>query len=324
MKPDFIRPDVAALLQAMPRLPLPPGNDTATVQRMRADILARGNVLDAAALALPVVRDLSMPGPAGPIPLRLYDSRAERPCSGPVVVFFHGGGFVLGDATTHDALCTAIAAGLDLPLVYVDYRLAPEHPWPGGPQDCEAAARWIAVNTPELGIAASALVLAGDSAGGCLALGTSVALRDRPAALPVAAQLALYPITDRTERHASGASNADGYLLTRDMLDWFYSCYQPPDDARAWPLLADQEGLPPTMIVTAGLDPLRDQGRAYAARLVQAGVATRYLEVAGTIHGWLTFRRAIAGAQADLDAILADFRALLAAAIHNNHPRHPA
>lgn len=102
------------------------------------------------------------------------------------------------------------------------------------------------------------------------------------------------------------------------MLDWFHSCYRAPDNARAWPLLAEPDGVPPTMIVTASLDPLRDQGRAYAARLVQAGVSTRYLEVAGTIHGWLSFRRAIAGAQADLSAILADFRALLATAVHRN------
>ncbi|WP_083684377.1 SDR family oxidoreductase [Massilia putida] len=139
---------------------------------MRADGRARGNVFDLPAPALPVVRDLSMPGPAGPIALRRYDARAARTAPCPVVLFFHGSGFVLGDLSPHDALCAAIAAGLDLPLVYVDYRLAPDHPWPAGAEDCEAAARWIAAHPDELGIGASALVLAGDNAGNCLAVST--------------------------------------------------------------------------------------------------------------------------------------------------------
>jgi acetyl esterase len=163
-----------------------------------------------------------------------------------------------------------------------------------------------------LGFEPTGLVLVGDSAGGGLALSTALALRDRPATLPVTAQLALYPITDRKENHDSTDELADGYMLTREMLDWFESCYRPAASPRAYPLQAEQAGLPPTMVVTASLDPLRDQGRAYAAKCERAGVKTIFREGDGVIHGWLTFRKAIPSAQADLGKYLAEFGCLLA------------
>ena len=158
-------------------------------------MLASRHVADAPAGELAVIRDLSCPGPAGDIGLRLYDARESRE-AGPLFLFFHGGGFVLGDLDTHEPFCAEIARQLDMPVVAVDYRLAPEHPWPAGIEDCIAAARWVGGSPEALGRTTTGLVLAGDSAGGNFTIVTALALRDEPAAVPVLAQWPIYPAAD--------------------------------------------------------------------------------------------------------------------------------
>lgn len=291
----FVRPDVAAFLQFLNAIPGPRMHeqDPATA---RAAYLMMKDVADLPAGDLAVRRDLAMPGPAGDIRLRLYDARAER-APGPVMVFFHGGGFVIGDLDSHDGFCAAAARALDLPVVAVDYRLAPEHPFPAAPIDCEAAARWIAASPELIGRTVTGLVLAGDSAGGNLTIVTALALRDAPAAVPVIAMWPIYPVVDDGAAYPSFRAFADGFLLTGDSMRWFSDHYRAvAGDVRNTPILADPAGLPPCLIVTAGLDPLRDQGRAYAGRLIAAGVPTSYREARGNIHGFITLRKAIPSA----------------------------
>ncbi|MBY0519558.1 MAG: alpha/beta hydrolase, partial [Sphingomonas sp.] len=231
------------------------------------------------------------------------------------VMFYHGGGFVIGDLESHHALCTTIAAELDLPVVAVHYALAPEHPFPAAPEDCEAAARWVAGSPAELGLSVTSLVLAGDSAGGNLTIVTAMALRDAPAAVPVIAQFPIYPTVDKAEHYASYDLFNEGRVLTKDGMAWFDAAYATkPDDWRGAPIHTDHQGMPPTVVMTAGLDPLRDQGRAYASALISVGVPVVYREAAGNIHGFVTMRQAIPSAQGDVAGALAALKAVIAEA----------
>ena len=261
---------------------------------------------------LALIRDLAMPGPGGELKLRLYDARATRE-PGPLFLFFHGGGFVLGDLDTHAPFCAEMARQLDMPVLAVDYRLAPEHPWPSGAEDCIAAARWAAAGPETLGRAVTGLVLAGDSAGGNFAIVASLALRDEPAAVPVLAQWPIYPAADPAKGYPSFEDFAEGYLLTRDGMRWFDDCYAA--DGRDWrysPLVKSQEGMPPTLIVTASLDPIRDQGRAYAAECIRAGVPTVFREAKGNIHGFINLRKAIPSSAEDIAGCVAALKQMLA------------
>jgi acetyl esterase len=209
-------------------------------------------------------------------------------------------------------MAAEIARQLDLPVVSVEYRLAPEHPWPAGVDDGEAAARWIAENGVVFGREFTGLILCGDSAGGSLTIVTTLALRDRPAALPVILQIPLYPVTDQSRPYPSGAAFSDGYGLDKGDMELFRQHYQADENHwRNSPLLADQTGVPPTLLVTAALDPLHDQGRAYAAKLIETGIATAYREVDGMIHGFGCYRRIIPSAQADLTAVLTLAKAMI-------------
>jgi acetyl esterase len=312
-----IRPDVQAYLDQMKAQPRPPMNDQ-TIAMMRnvpKELIAQMiGALDQPVGDLGTVRDLTMPGPGGEIELRLFDARAER-APGPVVVFFHGGGFVVGSIVTHAGLAAAIARGLDLPVVSVEYRLAPEHPWPAAPDDAEAAARWVAENGAALGREFTSLVLCGDSAGATLACVTALALRDKPAALPVLMQWPIYPKADSSRDYPSDGLFSSGFGLDGPDMAYFGKAYAP--DALHWrgsPLLGDQTGLPPTFVVSAGLDPLRDNGRAYAAKCIEAGVDVTYREVPGTIHGFVCFRKAIPSAEQDFAELLKIAKAMIAAA----------
>lgn len=261
---------------------------------------------------LAVKRDLEMKGPDGQtIPLRLYDCKAERGPS-PIVVFLHGGGFVIGDVPFYDPLCAQISHELDMPVVSVEYRLAPEHPWPAGPDDCEAAARWVATNPAELGRTATGLVIAGDSAGGALTAVTAMALRDKAAAVPVLAQWLFYPVTDLSALSQSYHDFSEGYLLSKADMEWFRDCYA--GDANDWrcsPIKGDTAGLAPAVVHTCSLDPLRDEGRAFAAKLASAGVPVVYLEAGGMVHGFATFRAAIPSTNDDWAASVAAIKLLL-------------
>ena len=258
-----------------------------------------------------VIRNLECEGPRGPIPLRLYDAREQR-AAGPVMVFFHGGGFVLGDIETHEPFCAEIARALDMPVVSVVYPLAPAHPWPAGVEDAIPAARWVAESPAALGRTATGLLLCGDSAGGNFAIISSLALRDEPAAVPVLAQWAIYPAADPARGYPSFEDFGEGYLLTREGMRWFDDCYRPDrHDWRYSPLVKSQEGMPPTLVLTAGLDPIRDQGRAYAAATIQAGVPTMFIEARGNIHGFINLRKAIPSSNEDIARCIAALKLLM-------------
>ena len=309
MSQPFIRPDVRTFLQQMEANGAKRAVDVGLAEA-RNMLHASRHLFDAPTGELAVIRDVT----GGPCPMRLYDARAERG-PGPVVVFYHGGGFVLGDIDTHEPFCAEIARLLDLPVVSVGYRLAPEHPFPAGVTDAIEAARWVAGSPAELGREATGLVLAGDSAGGNFTIVTALALRDEPAAVPVVAQWPIYPAANPTEGYPSMRDFGEGYLLSRESMHWFDACYRPdPKDWRYDPLHQDQRGMPPTLVVTAGLDPIRDQGRAYAAACAKAGVSVLYLECEGTIHGFINLRKALPSAQADVERCCAHLKLLLQSA----------
>jgi acetyl esterase/lipase len=310
MTEPFVRPDVRLFLDYLNGLPGPRSHQVGPIEA-RAMMHASRHVCDAPAGALAVIRDLTCPGPAGEIPLRLYDARQSRE-AGPLLLFFHGGGFVLGDLDTHEPFCAEIARRLDMPVVAVDYRLAPEHPWPAGPEDCIAAARWVAASPEALGREVTGLVPCGDSAGGNFAIVVSLALRDDPAAAPVLAQWPIYPAADPAKGYPSYEDFGDGHLLTKDGMRWFDECYRPDgQDWRYSPLVKSQEGMPPTLVITASLDPIRDQGRAYAAATIQAGVPTIFREAEGNIHGFINLRRAIPSSDEDIRGCVAALKLLL-------------
>ncbi|WP_419827566.1 alpha/beta hydrolase [Sphingomonas sp.] len=306
----LVRPDVASFLGYLNALPGPRVHEVSAPEA-RALTRAMRDVADLPVGELAVNRELTLPGPAGPIALRLFDAREQRG-AGPVILFLHGGGWVFGDLHSYESVCAELARALDLPVMAVDYRLAPEHPFPAAPDDCEAAARWVADAPAELGLQPTGLVLAGDSAGGNLAIVTALALRDAPAPLPVIAHWAIYPATDLATPYPSFAQFGEGHFLTTDMMRWFDAAYR-PDRAhpRASPLGADLAGMPPALVTTAGLDPIRDQGRAYAAKLAHAGVAVTFREAAGMIHGSLNLRRAIPSAASDFLADCAALKTIL-------------
>ncbi len=300
MTKPYIRPDVVALLKMIEQSPRPP-MQTLAAPEARAGSNAARALMEVDQGELAVVRDFTIPGPAGPIGARLFDVAAEREASD-LIVYYHGGGFVIGDLDSHAPLCADLSRMMDLPVVSVDYRLAPEHPFPAGPDDAVAAARWLAAHSDEIGREAKRLVVMGDSAGANLALLAAIDLRDEPAAVPVAAQGLIYPVTGPVAAQGSGADFADGYFLTRPLMDWFDRHYAPrTGDWRHETHLRGYAGLPPTAIITASLDPLRDQGRALAAALSIEGIETAYLEAQGTIHGFATMRRLMPSAHRDIE-----------------------
>lgn len=314
MTEPFVRPDVRAFLDALKANPRPKMN-AENIAAMRPMAPAGMAMLEPPVGELALTRDATVPGPGGEIPVRLFDARAERE-PGPVVVFFHGGGFVIGNIDTHVSMCAEIARKLDLPVVSVDYRLAPEHRWPAAPDDAEAAARWVAENGEVFGRKFTSLVMCGDSAGANLTLVTGLALRDRPAAIPVVALLALYPATDLGGRYPSGEAFGDGYGLDSTDMDFYHEALKLDHGHwRSAPLVGDPTGMPATLVVTAGLDPLRDQGRAYAAKSIEAGVPITYREFPGTIHGFLGFRRVIPSAQGDFEVVLEIAKAMIGEAL---------
>ena len=312
MTNPFIRDDVKAFLAAVAASGRP-SVDQLDPPSARAGFKAMRGFSDLDIGELAVKRELRVAGAVGEIDARLFDPRQERG-PGPVVLFFHGGGFVIGDIDTHEALCAEMARELDLPVVSVDYRLAPEAPFPAAPEDCIAAARWIAANGASFGREATGLIVSGDSAGGNLAVVTAMALRDAPAAVPVVAQALLYPIVERVRPEGSARDFAEGFLLTKDAMLWFDAQYRAKDDDfRAHPLSVDQAGMPATLVMTAGLDPMRDQGRRYVAACAEAGIEAHYLEAVGNIHGFACIRRAIPSSQGDVARFLAHLKLMVSA-----------
>ena len=260
------------------------------------------------------VRDLAAPVPNGSIPLRLYQPEADARVAPPVLVYFHGGGWVIGDLDTHDTLCRQLALGSGCAVVAVDYRMAPEHRFPAAVDDCIAATRWVHANAAQLQVDAGRLAVGGDSAGGNLAAVVSLALRD--AGLDVAFQLLIYPATDQRRGAPSHGSNGQGYLLTTETMDYFHDHYIPDKamdlDWRASPLLhPDLSKLPPALVLTAGYDPLRDEALQYSQRLTEAGNRATHILFERQIHGFITMGRIIDEANAAVAICAAELRRAL-------------
>ena len=279
-----LHPQVAELLLRAARSPLPPYHTVSApvARRIYRDTRA---ILAPKAPELPEIRLLATEN----FTLRVY--RPVKNEKLPALVYFHGGGWTIGDIDTHDVLCRQLAIGARCVVVSVDYRLAPEYPFPAAVDDCFAATRYVADNAARLNI--GAVAVGGDSAGGNLAATVSILARDAggPA---IAFQLLVYPATDQRLATASHERNAQGYLLTRDAIDYFRRAYLPKEkdwtDWRASPLLARSHAdLPRALVITAGYDPLLDEGRAYAERLKAAGVRVEYREYADMVHGFILF-----------------------------------
>ncbi len=242
-----------------------------------------------------VSEDRTIPTSAGQVNIRTY---RPSPRNGlPIMVFFHGGGWVTGDLDRHDPLCRELTMRIGCLTVSVDYRLAPENRFPAGLEDCYAAVQWAAVNAPALGADAARLAVCGDSSGGNLAAATCLLVRDRGGP-QILCQTLLYPVLDSSLDTPSQKSLAEGYFLTRSRMDWYWKQYVKDDRDRANPYAslahaADLRNLPPAIIFTAEFDPLRDEGAAYARRLAQAGVKVTYRCYEGTIHGFISFAAAI-------------------------------
>ncbi len=234
------------------------------------------------------IEDRAIAGPGGELKLRIYTPKGQGPF--PLIVFFHGSGFVICSLETHDTMCRHLCAGASAVVVSVDYRLAPEHKFPAGPDDCLAATRWAGAHAALLNADPARIALAGDSAGGNLAAVTALRVRDEggPA---LCAQLLIYPVTDADTNNASYRDNAEGYGLTREGMIWFWNHYlgNQADAANPHvsPLRAESlSGLPPAFVQTAEYDPLRDEGELYASRLIAAGVPTRMTRYDGMNHGF--------------------------------------
>lgn len=240
---------------------------------------------------LAVHRDLEIPGPGGPLPLREYrpsGSTADEAL--PALVFFHGGGWVIGDRDTHDVLCRDLCDLARCAVFSVDYRLAPEHRFPAAVDDAVAATRWVSAHAARLAVDPARIAVGGDSAGGNLAAVTALTLRGEPG-VALVGQLLVYPVTDQRAGSGSYRACADGYALTADDMTWFRDHYLDPahyGDWRASPLLApDLTGLPPALVLTAGFDPLCDEGRLYADALSAAGNAAQYVCFERQMHAFI-------------------------------------
>ena len=241
---------------------------------------------------LPVgdVRELSVDGAAGPLRARHY-APEEPGGPHPLLVFFHGGGWVIGDLDTHDATCRLLTRHAGVHVLAVDYRLAPEHPFPAAIDDARAAFAWAAAHAAELGADPARVAVGGDSAGGNISAVVAQETVREGVAAPVL-QLLIYPAVDASKEYRSAELFREGFLLTKSEMDWFYDQYvtaaQASDtDPRISPLLADDlSGLPPALILTAGFDPLRDEGEAYARALREAGNVVALRRFAGLIHGF--------------------------------------
>ena len=244
--------------------------------------------------AIGSVRDLS----AGGVPIRVYRPAGVSDTTRlPVHVYFHGGGWVIGDLDTHDTLCRQLTAAAGISVVAVDYRLAPEHKFPAAADDAWTATTWVVQHAAELGVDATRLAVGGDSAGGNLA--AVVALQARDAGGPkIALQVLTYPVTDVGAETQSYRDLADGYMLTRDGMRWFINHYlAKPSDAEDWrasPTRAKSfAGVAPALVITAGFDPLRDEGEAYVQKLRAAGVTVDHLSFGGMIHGFVPMGKLI-------------------------------
>jgi len=281
-----VDPQVQVYLEQMAALDMPPMSSM-TPEVIRQGIAAQIGIFGEGE---PVahVANRTIPGPAGEIPVRIYTPEGDGPF--PVLVFFHGGGWVICTLDTHDGQCRSLANGAGCVVVSVDYRLAPEHKFPAAPEDCYAATKWAAEHATELNGDAARLAIGGDSAGGNLTAVVAQMARDQGGPQLVF-QLLVYPATDFTAQNVSKKENSDGYGLNIEDMEWFENHYLNSKDDEtnplASPMLArDLSNLPPALVITAEYDPLRDVGEEYGHRLQAAGVPATVSRYDGMIHGF--------------------------------------
>jgi len=274
-------PGTKTMLDQMSQMGGPTTREVGAVQsREMYKLMA---ALDGEPVDVPRIEDLTIEG----LPARLYSSSTDP--SLPILVWYHGGGFTIGDLDTADRTCRKLAAGTGALVVSIDYRLSPEQPFPAAADDCMSALRWIASNGASLGGDPSRIAVGGDSAGGNLSAVVAVQARDE--GLSLRYQLLVYPVTDCTMSAASYEENGEGYLLTADTMDWFIGNYlgggADPKDPRVSPLFTENlEGVAPALVITAEFDPLRDEGEAYAERLRDAGVGVELQRFDGQVHSF--------------------------------------
>jgi acetyl esterase len=291
-------PDVASFLAMLQSAGRPPFQSLSPAEA-RAAYAAGRPLLQPPPEEVAAVRDLAIPGPGGPLPLRLYrGAGCDAATPQPALLFLHGGGWVIGDLESHDGLCRRLANAARCHVVAVDYRLAPEHRFPAAVEDAAAALRWLAAEAPALGIDRARMAVGGDSAGGNLA--AVLALMGRDGTLPSTGfQLLLYPVLDLSMATPSYARVTEGVPLTAATMRYFADHYLPPpadrEDWRASPArAASLAGTPPAFVLTAGHDPLADEGRDYARRLEAEGVRVAALHLSDQLHGVLTMGRIVA------------------------------
>ena len=306
-------PHLAGLLELLAASGQPPMHESTPEQARQGFRVLTVDLRDPAALPeVASVEETTVPGGDGPRPARVYRPATQGPL--PTLMLFHGGGFVIGDLDTHDLTARTLAVGCDAVVVSVDYRLAPEHPWPAGVEDAVAATRWAATALDSLGGDAR-LAVSGDSAGGNLSAVVAQTMRDEGIAL--AGQLLIYPVTDSAGSYPSHVENAEGYFLDVPTMIWFDEQYvgHLPDldrsDPRLSPMHGKLAGLAPAVVVVAELDPLRDDGLAYAAALDAAGVPVEVRTFPGMIHGFVDMGRHSPAAQAAVEETVALFRTVL-------------
>ena len=311
----MLHPQAQAFIDLLLQRGVPPTHTLSPVDA-RAFYRERRSVTQPSPGEVAEVRELSAPGLHGAIPLRLYRPLGtQRADVLPVLVYYHGGGWTIGDLDTHDTLCRELANLSGCAVVAVDYRMGPEHRFPAAVDDVLAATRWVRKEAGALGLDAGRLAVGGDSAGGNLAAVVAIAARDA-GDLPIAFQLLIYPATDMRRVHPSHTSNGQGYVLTSDTIKYFHDHYitDPKHDLdwRASPLLhPDLSRLPPALVLTAGYDPLRDEGLDYARALTAAGNRAVYVCFERQIHGFITMGRLIDEANAAVALCAGELRRAL-------------
>jgi len=307
-------PQVQAVMEQVAALGFPPTH-TVSPEQARANGRARPR---ARGPEVAGVEDRTIPGPESELPVRIYTPQGDGPF--PSLVWFHGGGWVVGDLESADATARYLAVGSNCVVISVDYRLAPETKFPGPAEDCYAATEWVTNNAPRINADPGKLAVGGDSAGGNLATAVCLMSRDRRGPT-LAFQLLVYPVTDRNFATESYSSNAEGYQLSRDGMVWYWNHYLPSDadgsNPYACPLQArDLSGLPPTLVITAEFDPLRDEGEAYAHRLELAGVSTTCTRYDGMIHGFFGMAAAVDKGKQAVDQATSMLRATFGSPVH--------